>query len=306
MTTVESSETSAASGSIVVGWDGSDSGQDALTLGRRLAETSGDRLIVATIHPQEAAPSLGALDTEWVAYLREQATDTIEEAKPLLGAAEGVSVEYEVRGASSTSRGLDGLAEEYGAATIVIGSSRRAARRRARPGSTGHRLLQGSASAVALAPRNFRDHATGPLSRLGCAYLDTPDGQVALARAVALAQHSGARLHLFTVTAHRAERFAPLVGDGVDDGFLAAAGVNLQKALDDAMAALPAGIEAEATLLTGDVAGELGALDEREIDLLVCGSRGYGPLSRVLLGGVSARLIRRAAAPVLVVPRSAD
>jgi nucleotide-binding universal stress UspA family protein len=51
---------------------------------------------------------------------------------------------------------------------------------------------------------------------------------------------------------------------------------------------------------------ELAALDDREIDLLVCGSRGYGPVRRVLLGGVSSRLIRRAACPVVVVPRCAD
>ncbi len=58
-------------------------------------------------------------------------------------------------------------------------------------------------------------------------------------------------------------------------------------------------------MLEGDVVGELAALDERDVDLLVCGSRGYGPARRVLLGGVSTALVRRAAAPVMVVPRSA-
>jgi nucleotide-binding universal stress UspA family protein len=40
-----------------------------------------------------------------------------------------------------------------------------------------------------------------------------------------------------------------------------------------------------------------------ELDLLVVGSRGYGPSRAVLLGGVCGRLIRRAACPVVVVPR---
>ena len=39
-----------------------------------------------------------------------------------------------------------------------------------------------------------------------------------------------------------------------------------------------------------------------ELDLLVIGSRGYGPLRAVLLGGVSGRVIRDAACPVIVVP----
>jgi nucleotide-binding universal stress UspA family protein len=41
-----------------------------------------------------------------------------------------------------------------------------------------------------------------------------------------------------------------------------------------------------------------------EVDALFCGSRGYGPGRRVLLGGVSAKLVRRARRPVVVVPRS--
>ena len=38
-------------------------------------------------------------------------------------------------------------------------------------------------------------------------------------------------------------------------------------------------------------------------DLLICGSRGYGPARRVLLGGVSSRVLRHARVPVIVVPR---
>jgi nucleotide-binding universal stress UspA family protein len=38
---------------------------------------------------------------------------------------------------------------------------------------------------------------------------------------------------------------------------------------------------------------------------MVCGSRGYGLVRQVLLGGVSTRLVRTAACPVVVTPRSA-
>ena len=41
------------------------------------------------------------------------------------------------------------------------------------------------------------------------------------------------------------------------------------------------------------------------VGLLVCGSRGYGPLRSVLLGGVSRRLVDAAHCPVLVLPREA-
>ena len=57
-------------------------------------------------------------------------------------------------------------------------------------------------------------------------------------------------------------------------------------------------------LLEGDVVERLAGLGPDDVDLLVCGSRGYGPPRRVLLGGVSSRLVRRAKVPVAVVPRA--
>ena len=41
----------------------------------------------------------------------------------------------------------------------------------------------------------------------------------------------------------------------------------------------------------------------RQLDLLVVGSRRYGPLRRVLLGSVSSALIERVHCPMLIVPR---
>jgi nucleotide-binding universal stress UspA family protein len=41
------------------------------------------------------------------------------------------------------------------------------------------------------------------------------------------------------------------------------------------------------------------------MDLLLLGSRGYGPRRAVLLGGVSHVVVREAACPVIVLPRGA-
>lgn len=77
---------------------------------------------------------------------------------------------------------------------------------------------------------------------------------------------------------------------------------DLEKVLE---AALPASVDANRVVLDGDPAGRL---IERSSNLgvLVIGSRGYGPLRSVLLGGVSGRVIRDAACPVIVVPRGAE
>jgi hypothetical protein len=71
------------------------------------------------------------------------------------------------------------------------------------------------------------------------------------------------------------------------------------------MAAIAAyGDRVDGALRNGDPATVL--VDaSRESDLLVLGSRGYGPVRAVLLGGVSQAVIRHATCPVVVVPRSA-
>jgi nucleotide-binding universal stress UspA family protein len=56
--------------------------------------------------------------------------------------------------------------------------------------------------------------------------------------------------------------------------------------------------------LYGDPATEL-VRSSFVVDLMVLGSRGHGWWRGVLLGSVSARVIRAAACPVIVVPRCA-
>ena len=68
------------------------------------------------------------------------------------------------------------------------------------------------------------------------------------------------------------------------------------------MAALPGGDAVESVFVVGDPVKELASRSEAA-DLVVMGSRGYGPLRSVLLGSVSGRLVGEAACPVIVIPR---
>jgi nucleotide-binding universal stress UspA family protein len=68
---------------------------------------------------------------------------------------------------------------------------------------------------------------------------------------------------------------------------------------------LPATLRPTGRLLAGDPAERLASHSE-DIDVLLRGSRRYGPLRAVLLGGVSGRVIRHAACPVIVVPRGVE
>jgi nucleotide-binding universal stress UspA family protein len=75
-----------------------------------------------------------------------------------------------------------------------------------------------------------------------------------------------------------------------------------RRELDNAVAALPTDVSIESVFSVGNARTELPSESEH-VDLMVVGSRGYGPRAAVLLGSVSHALIRNAACPVVVLPR---
>jgi nucleotide-binding universal stress UspA family protein len=163
-------------------------------------------------------------------------------------------------------------------------------------GSVGEVLLAGSPTAVAVAPKGYAADAPSSVTTVGAGFNASPEGHVALRAAAALAGRSGARLRAIAVEEDFAHaRHAP--------GQEHHGGSQLAEDLDRALA--EAGVlDAERVLLKG---GAVKGLCEAgtETDLLVIGSRGYGPLHHALVGSVSAHLMRNCPVPVLVMPRGA-
>jgi nucleotide-binding universal stress UspA family protein len=280
---------------IVVGVDGTDCGLDAVALAARLARATADPLLLVCVYPEEPRPG-ARVDAE----IRRHADAALDAARAEL---DGAAAELRATASTSPARGLAELAERDGAAAVVVGSSSRGAIGRVLSGGTAERLLHGSGCPVAVAPRGYRRHA-GPLGALAAAFIDTPEGHEAVRVAAGLAASSGLPLTLHSVIAVSTNWFVPpavrreeeaLVPEEVRQGY--------RKALDEALARVPGGVRASGELHYGDVVDELSMLGERGADLLVCGSRRYGPVRRVLLGSVSSALVRQASLPVLVAPR---
>jgi nucleotide-binding universal stress UspA family protein len=76
----------------------------------------------------------------------------------------------------------------------------------------------------------------------------------------------------------------------------------MERAAREAVETLPAHVAADVTVLDGDPVTRLAEASDG-LDLLVLGSRRYGPVRTTLLGGVSSPLIERAACPLVIVPR---
>ena len=289
-----------AGGPVLAGFDGTVSGEDALALATACARVLGTSLVVATVHPAPAPISSARVDAEWIADRHLQAEKVLDGARHRL--ADVQAADYRLVASSSAAHGLHDIAEEVGAALIVVGSSSRAAAQRLRAGSTADRLLAGSQVPVAVAPRDFRDRDVDVLQRIGVAYVETPDARAALDLAVQVAARVGGDLTLYSVLAEEADVVLPVIGRDAEHAFVATAQESFQRALDLAVAGVPPEVSASARILTGDVVQVLSELDE--VDVLFCGSRGYGPARRILLGGVSSRLVRQARTPIVVVPRA--
>ena len=73
--------------------------------------------------------------------------------------------------------------------------------------------------------------------------------------------------------------------------------------LEQARDAVPDDIDVEPTLVSGEAAEALAEAAKAPGSILLLGSRGYGPLRRVLLGSVSRALASAAPAPLIVHPR---
>jgi len=283
---------------IVAGVDGTESGLDAVALAARLARSTGDPLQVVYVHPD------GSRGVGETAAVHAETSAALDAARRVL---DDVPAEFRTVGSTSAARGLCELGEQAGARAIVVGSTHRGALGRVLSGGTAERLLYGTACPVAVAPRGYRrrQDSGAPLRAVGVAYVDSPEGQEALRVATELAQPSSLPVTVITVVPVSESFFtrhaiAPQVDTVVPEEVSHA----YREALDKALARVPAGVPATGELLEGDVVDELSLAGERGTDLLVCGSRGYGPVRRVLLGTVSAALLREAALPVLVVPRS--
>jgi nucleotide-binding universal stress UspA family protein len=250
--------------------DAPDQARDALALATWLADATSSDLLLVTVF----SPRAGALNTQ------------IERHRQELAALAARPAETMAIAGTSPARLLHELTDQRRPRALVIGSSRGGANGVVSLGSVGELLLHGGATAVVVAPNDFTAPA-GHAIDIGVAYGVTPESDDAVRVAVDLAQRAGARLHVLTVHEPAPHHEMPERRPGE----------HLERAL--------AGADADRIELDGDPATALAAASG-DLDLLIAGSRSYGPLGAVLLGAVTRRLVRAASCPMMVVPKTRD
>jgi nucleotide-binding universal stress UspA family protein len=280
---------------LLVGFDGSGEGRDALELARVLCADSAGSVVVATVLFGGPLPvNLAGLDAEDA----EEVEPLFEEAREALP---GVDVETRAYGGASPTAILTVLAEEERFDAIVVGSPHRGAVGRALIGSVGRSLLNGAPCDVFIAPKGYAEQGQPSFRTIAVAYDGTPEAKVALRRAEGLAFLSNAIVKVMTVVT---QPVAGVVPAGAGLGYAPPFPPEPDKVIGEAVDSVDARIGAQGQRLEGSPAEQIAeACAEGGVDLLVVGSRGYGPMSRVLLGSVSGKLVNHAPCPVLVVPR---
>jgi nucleotide-binding universal stress UspA family protein len=271
---------------VLVGIDGSENGRDAIALASRLAQPEG-RLTLAHVE----TGSLRALAPGALSAAHDASVQLLEQER---GAA-GRSAEIASIGCASAGRGLHEQAEAQAADLLVVGSSRRGVFSRVMLGDDTRGALNGAPCAVAVAARGYAGAPTS-IARIGVGYDESEESEAALAMARVLAENAGASIHVLEVVS-----FPSYALTGVATPTL---GVNIDDLLTEARARVQslAGVEGSAAY---GLAGEELAAFAAELDILIVGSRSYGPLRRLVLGSTSDFLARHARSSLLVLPRVA-
>jgi nucleotide-binding universal stress UspA family protein len=273
---------------IVIGFDGSEESRDALELGGRLAHLEDARAIVVACFAHSPT-EIG--EEAFESRLAEDSEPLFAEARRTL---HGIDVSTLALGTRSAAQALHDVAEAEQAEAIVLGSTHRGAVGRIMPGSVGERLLDGAPCSVVVAPRGFARGQHFGFGVIGVAYDGTEESKIALDEGRRLAVGIGGTLRLIraAIPASSAKRGEQVLAAREDD----------RRRLEQEAASVADSVDVEAVLVDGGPAAAL-ADQGIELDLLVIGSRGYGPLRRTLLGGVSGEVMRTAPCPVWVTPR---
>ena len=282
---------------VLIAYDGSAEGEDALRLGGRITEMLDARPLVATVisHPRDGtdADEFGAAVKAFCDPLFAKAREHLD----------GLDVQEKPIVNDSPAAGIYELTDWLKPTAIVIGSTRHGTSRRVQVGTVGGSLLSGVHSTVAVAPRGYAGSDAG-CERIGVAIDGGSESWRALSAAALLAERSKVDLRVLSVMDQPHYVLGGLLSPLGPDEYRDFKENEWERVYEEAVGRVHDGIGTEPLLLHGDPADSLTEATG-DLDLLVLGSRGYGPVKGTLLGSVSARVMAGAACPVVVVPRGA-
>lgn len=268
---------------VLVGVDGGGGGRDAIALAKQLAHLNANIALAhvygAGLMPGAGAALLLAAELEESERLLERERRVAAPRARLITSAD-----------HSIGRGLHLVAEEEGFDLIVIGASRHGFLGRVLLGNDAIATVNDAPCPVAIAPYGY---ALNPrrLSSLGVGFDGTSEARQALAAARHLAARDGSTIRALVVLPLQSRPYGPPAGHRWAD-------LAEQMPEDDRRRFCDLR-DIDAEVRYGDPDEELERFSEA-LDLLIVGSRKYGPVERILHSSVSRNLVRHSACPLMV------
>lgn len=281
---------------IVAGCNGRERGRGAVSLAHAIARATGAELLLVGVHHNPPLPfpsSYAAQRRDLEQHLRAVRDELAPEAV------------IRIRADMSPAHALRHVARYEGADLLVVGSRHRRRLQHIAESDHAMQVLHGARCAVAVAPDPLAPRPE--LRRIGVGIDATHESGVALELARDLARRTGAHLRLVAVADDGVSPWWGYAPTSIDEEALQEIAEQRQaaaRALVDQRLAVCEDVDAEGDVVVGDPAGEL-ILASEGLDLLVLGSRRWGPVKRLALGSTSERVIRHTACPVLVPRRDA-
>jgi nucleotide-binding universal stress UspA family protein len=276
---------------ILLGYAGDRAGRDAATLAAELASLSdGELTVVFPYHP---------LFTGISAEVAEKRVRS--ELAALLGDCAALrDAHYRWSKASWPIRALHELAEYDRSELIVFGAAPERPERRHL--SLMERIVHGAPCAVALAPAGYADRRERGIRRVGVGFADTVEGSTAISLAQQVAARADASVRVIACAGLSPTLAAYASASPELPRAEAEIEAEMRTCAERAIAELAPGDRTTLDVRRGDPCRLL-IEGSQDLDLLILGSRAYGPLRHALLGSVSAGVMRGAHCPVLVSPR---
>jgi nucleotide-binding universal stress UspA family protein len=285
----------------VVGCKDSGEGRDAVALGATiaLATDAGPSLVCA--YPTSIFPVPGSSDR---ATFLAQAEATLRRERD----SQGPQALIDAVPDPFVARALRHYAARWHAGLVVVGSDASAPAGQAAIGRRSRQLLydapftpQKLPFSLALARRGFHEQSV-ELRRIGVGYDCGPEAQAALAFAAELGRATGSTLAIHSVIEDRVPVFTAEKWIGSKDLGEMWEGRRQSAQTEAEEAASLLDIPTEVTGAVGDPGLQMRDLSER-VDLLVVGSRRWGPVARLVSGSVGETLVSEAHCSIMIVPR---
>ncbi|MCM3896928.1 MULTISPECIES: universal stress protein [Gordonia] len=280
---------------VAVGYLATQSGDDGVALGAAIATKTGAAIdLICVVHPvpYDGQPGID----QYMERLENQAAEWLADGASRI--PEGIEVRTVVTVHESFTEGLIEVAEQTGAAMIVVGGTGDGIISRHALGTVSTELLHSSPLPVALAPRGYARRSDVVIDMITVAVPVKKSASDPLPFAIRFAEAASIDVRLLSLVS---------LDPTVDDTSLAVRKQQVdvaRKLLEHTRDQLDVDLEVDVLVADGDTLDEaLANLPWDANDIVAVGSGHLGADNRVFLGTTAARILRWTTAPVIVVPK---